>query len=96
MTRFLRITLFAVTLVSSAPAVDIRVRLGPPPPPREVVIVRPGPRYVWVSGYYQWDGRRYRWVAGYWTLPPRGRSAWIPGRWERRDGMHIWIDGRWR
>jgi len=96
MKRLLTVTFFAMTMLTSAPAAEISVRFGPPPPPREVVVVRPSPRHVWVPGYYRWDGRRYLWVSGYWSMPPRGRSSWVPGRWERRNGMHIWVEGRWR
>lgn len=75
---------------------QVYVRVGPPPPPREVVTVRPGPQYVWVQGYQQWNGRRYVWVPGRWVVPPRRYRNWKPGRWEQTRRGYIWRDGRWR
>ena len=95
MKRLLTLGILALTLLTGASAANISVRIGPPPPRREVIVARPGPRHVWVPGNYRWDGRRYAWGNGHWTLPPRGRNYWVPGRWERRNGMHIWFDGHW-
>jgi hypothetical protein len=96
MKRVLLLGFFALTMLTSALAIEVGVRFGPPPPPREIVVARPSPRHVWVPGLYRWDGRHYVWVKGYWTYPPRGRSEWIPGRWDRHNGMHVWVEGRWR
>jgi hypothetical protein len=87
----------ALTLsVGSARAADIFVRIGPPPSRREVIVARPGPRYVWVQGYQRWDGRRYMWAPGQWVLPPRHRSAWVPGYWAQRPRGYVFVEGHWR
>lgn len=97
MKRFLSIGVLALGLsVAGANAAEVFVRFGPPPPPREVVVIRPGPRHVWVPGYYAWSGRHYNWVRGYWAIPPRHRAAWVPGYWAPRRGGHIWVSGYWR
>lgn len=96
MKRILQISLFALTVLTSATAAGMRAPISPPPPPLVGMTARPGPGYVWMPGYYRWDGHRYYWVAGKWTVPPRGRRAWVPGRWVRRGGVHIWTEGRWR
>jgi hypothetical protein len=66
-----------------------------PPPPTTVVtdpvVVSPGPDYVWVSGYWAWDGFRWVWVSGSWVLPPYSGAVWIGGYW--RGG--IWYRGYW-
>ncbi len=58
------------------------VRIGPPPPVREVVVACPGPNYFWIGGHWAW---RYH----------PGRYYWVPGRWAVRRPGHLWVDGRW-
>ena len=74
------------------------VRLGPPPPRREVIIEteRPGPEFVWVTGYYRWDGVVYAWVPGHWDRPPRPRAVWVTGRWYHERRGWYWVEGHWR
>ncbi len=97
MKRIFCIGVFALALAAGgANAAQVFVRFGPPPPPREVVVVRPGRRYVWIPGYYRWVGNRYLWTRGYWALPPRPHAVWVPGYWAARPGGHVWIAGYWR
>ncbi len=97
MKRFFAISVFALTLAAGgAGAAEVFVRFGPPRPPREVVVVRPGPRHVWIPGYYRWTGHRYAWVAGSWVVPPRPRAVWAPGYWKARRGGFVWVGGYWR
>lgn len=98
MKKLFAIGLFALTLSAggAANAAEVFVRFGPPPPPREVVVVRPGPRHVWVPGYYRWVGARYVWAPGYWAVPPRPGVAWVPGRWAHRHHGYAWVGGYWR
>jgi hypothetical protein len=85
-----------IALAVSAASAQVVVRIGPPPP---VVVERPGPPshagWVWLPGYYRWDGRRYIWVGGYWAKPPRPRAVWVAGRWVRGGG-YVWVKGYWR
>jgi hypothetical protein len=72
------------------------VRVGPPPPLVEAVAVAPGPGFVWVPGFYRWDGVQYVWVPGRYERPPRPRARWVPPHWERgRRGWYV-VAGRWR
>jgi WXXGXW repeat (2 copies) len=74
------IALCGITLATGAANAQVIVHAGPPP---AVVVERPGsplhPGWVWMPGYYRWNGRRYIWVGGYWAKPPRPRAVWIPG-----------------
>ena len=97
MKKLLALAAFAVALAApSAQASGIYVRFGPPAHVREVVVARPGPRHVWVPGYYRYRGTRYVWAPGYWAVPPRHRVAWVPGYWAHRPGGYIWVAGYWR
>lgn len=97
MKRLLSIGLFALALGVGQAGASVFVRFGPPPPPpRQMVVVRPGPRYVWVPGSYRWVRGRYVWSRGMWVVPPRHRTVWVPGYWAPRRGGYVWVGGFWR
>jgi hypothetical protein len=91
-----------VSALAFAPAASAFVRVGvrvytPLPPLRhEVVVVRPGPNYVWVPGYWNWAGRQYVWVAGSWVLPPRPGAIWVGPRVVYRYHHPYYYGGYWR
>jgi hypothetical protein len=58
----------------------------PPPPPR--------PDYVWVGGYWVWEGN-WVWAYGHWLPPPHPRYHWINPYYEHRDDHVIFIPGFW-
>ena len=101
MKRYLPLLAFvAVTLIPAAPAAAftrVYVRVAPPAPVVETVVVRPSARHVWVAGYHRWDGRAYVWVPGAWVVPPANHHAWVPGHWVHHgaEGWY-WVDGHWR
>jgi hypothetical protein len=70
-----------------------------PPPPREVIPVRPAREAVWVQGYYLYTGRRsnaYQWVPGHWEVPPRGGyRTFVQPRWEHRGHNYVYVRGYW-
>ena len=73
--------------------VSIGIRIGPPPPVREVVVLppTPGPEFVWVGGYWFPTGNHYKWHAGYWTRPAYPQARWVA---PRHDGERYYI-GYW-
>ena len=86
-----------VTYVEApAPSGTISIDLAPPPVRREVIVVPPSSRHVWVPGYWGWRGGRHVWVEGRWMLPPRGHAVWVEPRWERRHGHYVFVEGFWR
>lgn len=96
MKKLLLGALLSAGIALSTASAQVYVRIGPPPPPREYVPVRPGPRHVWVAGYHRWDGRGYVWTPGTWVVPPPHRHAWIPGHWRNTPRGYFWVDGHWR
>ena len=68
----------------------------PPPPPREVIVERPSPTHVWISGYWGWREGRHIWIPGHWEMPPRVRAIWVEPRWERRGDGYVLVEGYWR
>jgi hypothetical protein len=84
------------TPACAAPRGRVYVRVRPPAPIVEARVVSPGPGYVWVSGYHNWNGRAYVWVPGRYERPPRPRSVWVPAHWQHeRHGWYL-VEGRWR
>lgn len=75
----------------------VYVAYAPPAPVYEARIVAPGPGFVWVAGFYRWDGRAYIWRPGRWERPPHPHARWEQGRWEQH-GNHGWRykEGHWR
>lgn len=80
--------------VTPGPRVVV-VEREPPPEPQEVIYACPGPEFIWVKGYWTWQGY-WVWTPGHWEQRPHPEAVWISGSWERRPGGWVWIGGRWR
>jgi WXXGXW repeat (2 copies) len=77
---------------------QVAIRIGPPPPPREVAPARPygHPDWVWRPGYQRWDGARYVWTPGSYAAPPRRGARWVPGHYRQTPRGYFWVEGHWR
>ena len=87
---------FASALTFSAVAADVVVKVAPPAAVVETRGAAPGPNYVWIPGYQQWNGSAYTWAPGKWEVPPRAGAHWVAHRWVRRNGGWVLIEGHWR
>ena len=88
----------ALGTASYAPRVDARpvvvdVRVAPPPP-RYVRVPPPRAGYVWVPGYWRWEGRRHIWVEGYWVRARPG-YRYVPAAWVQRGPYWHFVPGHW-
>lgn len=86
----------APTPAGPAGPVVVTVPATPAPPAEDVVSTSPGPEYVWVKGYYNWDGSSYQWVPGTWVRTPRSAAVWVPAHWQPTAGGYVWVPGTWR
>ena len=50
---------------------------------------RPAPDYVWVKGFYDWQGEGWVWTPGHWIAPPARSVRWVSPRYVRVE------DGWW-
>jgi hypothetical protein len=97
MRNFMKTTLLAAMLLATVSAIEaqvsIGITIGPPPPPRVVLVLpaRPDPEFVWVEGYWYPVGRHYKWHEGYWTRPPYEGARWVA---PHHDGERFFI-GYW-
>jgi hypothetical protein len=65
-----------------------------PPPVRVVEVPPPRPGYVWVAGYWRWNGHEYVWAEGRWLRERRGWH-WEPEHWEQHNGRWRFVEGHW-
>ena len=85
----------SVFIISSFGCVVYRPHDPPPAPRRDIRTPRPGPKYFWVKGHWEWRGGKYVWVNGHWSRKKPGK-VWVAGHWEKRGGRWIWVKGHWR
>jgi hypothetical protein len=93
----LRFMIVAAWLASALPVlaqVRVSITVGPPPLPVYVQPLLPGDGYIWMPGYWAWDGG-YFWVPGTWIRPPAVGLLWTPGYWVWQDPTFAFIDGYW-
>jgi len=74
---------------------EVYVDSAPPPPIVESVTVAPDPAFIWIGGFWGWEGR-WVWHAGYWGRPPHRGAVWIGPHYAFRGGRHVWVRGGWR
>ncbi|HXN36167.1 MAG TPA: hypothetical protein VN877_08340 [Opitutaceae bacterium] len=67
----------------------------PPAPIVEYVPACPSPEFVWVGGFWGWNGGWY-WNAGRYAHAPFRGAAWVSGGWARGGRGWAWHGGRWR
>ena len=91
--------LFAFTAVPAQAQVSVGVSItvGSPPPPLPVYDQPPipAPGYIWVPGYWAWDGSEYYWVPGTWVEAPFTGALWTPPYWGWNDGVYGFHEGYW-
>ena len=73
-------------------------RVEPPPAPVARVEV-PGPPpasgYVWVPGYWDWNGHDYVWISGrYETV--RTDAVFVAGHWQKTDTGWQWVSSHYK
>ena len=91
--------LFEVFLLSISAAafaqIAVYVSFGPPPIPVYEQPICPSDGYIWVPGYWAWDGYEYYWVPGTWVLPPAIGLLWTPGYWAWGGSGFFFHEGYW-
>jgi len=76
-------------------SVGLSVRVGPPLLPVYTQPLCPADGYMWVPGYWAYNGQDYFWVPGAWVLPPQLGLLWTPGYWGLNGGSYGWNSGYW-
>lgn len=76
--------------------IQVVTTLAPPSPMAETPPPSPGPGFVWVAGFWAWNGARHIWTAGHWEQPPQPAQTWEAPRWEPEGRQYRFHPGRWR
>jgi hypothetical protein len=76
-------------------AVSISATIAPPLLPVYAQPAIPGPGYLWIPGYWAWDGQEYFWTPGYWSMPPTVGFYWTPPYWGWLNGAYVFNTGYW-
>ncbi|HVR03192.1 MAG TPA: hypothetical protein VMT47_13735, partial [Polyangia bacterium] len=84
---------------AAAPAVELDATVyptvAPPPPVAEYRPPAPGYGYLWVDGYWDWNGYDWAWSNGYWQ-PDRPGFLFIGPRYVYEGGRPVYYRGYWQ
>lgn len=86
--------------VQTPPAESWPAAMAPEQPPSFQDLAsdwkKPGPDYVFLPGYFFYDGS-FVWVKGHWELPPFAGAQWVPYRWTQTpSGWWALHKGYWQ
>jgi hypothetical protein len=70
------------------------VPVAPPPPQAEYYGPPPMAGYVWLGGYWGWNGHAHTWVGGHWAAPRAGYH-WVPHAWVHQGSGWRMAEGHW-
>ncbi len=83
---------------SGAVAVDssteFTVSNYPPEPLYEEVTVSPGYGYVWIDGYWNWNGNDWGWMGGRWVRERTG-YIYVAPYYDYYSGRYVYRSGYW-
>ncbi len=78
------------------PALEIHVAHAAPPKLRiEHRPSRPGRDYVWVQGFWHWNGGGWDWVPGRWDRPDAYGVTWVGARYVHEGSAYVYQPGHW-
>lgn len=96
MKKIVTAAVLTLALIPAAVVAQTVIRIAPPPPVVERPGPVPGPRYVWIGGYYRWNGHSYVWVHGHYIIAPHAGAVWVPAHYVARPGGYVYVAGHWR
>ncbi len=88
----------AMTTAHAGPNISWGVTISsgtPPPPVRYEPVPAPRVGYVWVEGYWNWNGGAHVWVPGHWVRARSGYEYAQP-RWQEGPSGWELHRGGWR
>src|ERR1035437_3806281 len=85
------LAMFATPSTTSARVrvgISIRVHHAPPRLPYYEQPPCPNEGYMWIPGYWGYNGYDYYWVPGQWVEPPEYGYLWTPCYWGYSGGYY--------
>lgn len=95
-------TLALLLLTACAPLAygGIGIEVGGPPPGvhADLQVTSPGPDYVWVPGYWDWNlgSGEWFWAPGVWIRPPHDHARWVAPRYDHHRSHWKYQRGHWQ
>lgn len=84
------ISAIALMPINGVAQVSVNINIGnPPPPPRYEVIPAPRYGYIWIPGYWDWDGQYHVWAKGHWERERPGQQFQHPEWWHGNNGWEL-------
>ena len=80
-----------MSAANAAPVINVEVA---PPAPRYEVVPADRPGYVWVHGYWDWQGHHHVWRKGHWQHARHGYAYRSPA-WEQDGDRWVLHRGEW-
>jgi hypothetical protein len=77
-----------------ADSAAISATMAPPALRVEQPSPSPGPNYVWINGYWQWQGNQYVWAPGRWEAARPG-AYYVPSYWVQDGPNWRFVAGNW-
>lgn len=74
---------------------EVTATSEPPDPVYEEQTVSPDPGYVWIGGYWGWNGVDWGWYWGRWEPAPEGGVVYIEPYYERVGDHVVYVRGYW-
>ena len=66
----------------------------PPEPLYETMTASPGYGYVWIDGYWHWNGYEWTWVSGRWERQQEG-YVYVQPYYDYVGGSYVYTPGYW-
>lgn len=75
--------------------VNVNLEIGvPPPEPQYEPVPAARDGFVWIQGFWGWDGNRHVWHGGHWEHERRG-YVYHPAQWDRGGDRWKFHEGYW-
>lgn len=102
-------TMTFVGLMSLPAAAQVRVQVNVPLPGLEIHVGhrappklrseqkphRPGRDFLWIQGFWHWQGNDWDWVPGRWERPIEPGARWVKARYAREGSAYRYEPGHW-
>ena len=78
------------------PHMEIHIAHSAPPHPRvEYRSESPGSDYVWIRGFWDWQGDQWVWIPGRWERPAGRDVTWVDPHYYRESDGWEYQPGHW-